>query len=133
MATWFSRHNIALFFSVMIMVSLLFSKFMITIGMIGLLALSLFDKNISRTFQQYVHAPAFLAITGVFFIYLVSGLYSDDLGYFGDRMRIKLPFIILPFAFVGFPKLSERTYYSLLLFFFYFILRFFYGEIKRCL
>ena len=103
------------------MVSLLFSKFMITIGMIGLLALALFDKNIKHTFQQYVHAPAFLAITGVFFIYLLSGIYSDDLGYFGDRMRIKLPFLILPFAFVGFPKLSERTYHSLLLFFFYFM------------
>ncbi|MEL6926079.1 MAG: O-antigen ligase family protein, partial [Bacteroidota bacterium] len=73
------------------------------------------------TLQRFVQSPAFLAVTGIFFICLLSGLYSEDMAYFWGRIRIKLPFLILPFAFVGLPRLRQSHYHLLLLFFFYLI------------
>jgi O-antigen ligase len=63
-------------------------------------------------------SPALLVLTAVFFLYLITGLYSSDTTFWLAKMRAKLPFLILPFAFAAVKPFSQITYRNLLYTFF---------------
>jgi O-antigen ligase len=54
----------------------------------------------------------FVAMTMPFWVVLVSGLWSEDLTYWLSRVRLRLPFLILPMAFAffssHFPSVSPK-------------------------
>ena len=76
-----------------------------------------FNKEIFTKIKQYNIAAPFLAISLYFFIVLISGWQTDgDWIYWLERMRIKLPFIALPIAFLGLDKFSDRAVKGLLYF-----------------
>ena len=115
---------------------LVYSKFVLANSMIIILFLGYFNyyneagkfslsfnkepfKNIFD-FKKYL---PFAALTLFFFIYVFSFWQNDgDLAYYFERLRIKLPFLALPIAFLGIPKFSKKQFYSLLIFFVGFIL-----------
>src|SRR5947207_1572914 len=94
-----SREDIAFFSCVVIMVSMLTSRYMISVGMILLILNSLISSSLKSDFKAFISNKVMLAITSLFFLYLISGLYSADHAYWLERLRIKLPFLLLPFAF----------------------------------
>ncbi len=49
-----------------------------------------------------------LWLTVPFFLVLISAPYTSDLEYLSERLRIKLPFILLPFAFAALPALRKK-------------------------
>ena len=114
--------------------ALIYSKFVITVAMICLLALSVFNIDLGKkqplgfhphlrqNFQKFFSNKAYLAVTLFFLIILFSGINSEDMSYWGERLRIKLPFILLPFAFVSMPRFREQDY--LTIFYFFLILLF---------
>jgi O-antigen ligase len=103
--------------------------------MIALLVISVFsfdlDKNFPVSFnpalksniKKLLSHKAYLSLTIFFFLILVSGLWSEDTHYLLERLRIKLPFLLLPFAFISIPSFTERQFLSL--FYFLIILMFF--------
>jgi len=97
-----------------LIVALLTSKFLLTVGMVALVALGLCRKDIKTVWQNFIANKALVAITSIFFIVLLSALYSENTTYLIERLRIKLPFLLLPIAFAGLPKLTEQQYFSLL-------------------
>ena len=116
----------ALFFLVCWMFALVFSmRFLISVSMIALIVLAVFrwDKThrfplrFRSTIQDFLEKvkqhKVFLIVTIPFFLVLLSGLYSSDPDYTLERLRIKLPFLLLPFAFLSMPTLSKKSYYSL--------------------
>jgi len=110
------RKNIVLFFCGMLMVSLIFSPFLLTVSMLGLLVLGLtkwdsnnfkqtigFNKTPFTRLTQYKSYASFGVLFLYFFIVLFSAWQTDgDWHYWLERIRIKLPFIALPIAFLGF-------------------------------
>lgn len=120
-----TRQQIMVFICCGMTIALVYSKFALTIGMILLLLLSFFENSASDNFRfrwntafrqnvdQLWKRKDFLVVTLFFLIILCSGLYSADLNYLGERLRIKLPFLLLPFAFVSIPALSQRQYWSI--------------------
>ena len=62
--------------------------------------------------------PAYVAVTLSFFIVVVSGLWSEDVGYWLTRVRIKIPLLVLPIAFCMIPPLSARQFWRVWYFFF---------------
>jgi len=85
--------------------------------MIGLAAIGLLRPDIFNLLKQVRQHKAFWVLTGVFFVMLLGGLHSQNVAYFLERMRIKLPFLLLPLAFIGLPKLSARQLNGLFYFF----------------
>ncbi|MBT8191677.1 MAG: hypothetical protein KJO29_14695, partial [Bacteroidia bacterium] len=73
-------------------IGLLYSRFMISLGMIFFLVGALWDGNLKEKFGRFLNNKYYLAVTGIFFIFLISGLWSENTDYFLNRMRIKLPF-----------------------------------------
>lgn len=68
-----------------------------------------------RQFSKYAH---FLVITLLFWIVLFSfWQLNDDNSYFLERLRIKVPFLLIPLAYIGLPRLSKLSFQRILYFF----------------
>ena len=52
---------------------------------------------------------AYVAVIVPFLLVLISGFWSENHGYWLERLRIKLPFIVLPFAFANMRPLSDEN------------------------
>ena len=103
-------------------VSLIYSVYLLSISMFlfGVLSLlSIGDDGkiefklradfISKV-DQMLSSPAWWIISVSFFLVLFGGLYSHDTSYWFSRLRLKVPFLLLPIAFYLLPKVSNRTY-----------------------
>ena len=93
------------------------SRAMISIGMGLIILQALLHPQPRHCLRAFVRNKAFLFPTLVFFIFLISGLWSDNLGYFLEKMQVKLPFLLLPYAFFTAPQMTKRKVYSFLAFF----------------
>jgi O-antigen ligase len=114
---WFNNINrqlIAWWCSAAIIIGLLFSKFLISVGMIVLIVIAVVNPRLRQNLQLFFKNPAALFFTAVFFVYLISGINSADQQQWLERLRIKLPFLILPFAFVSLVPFTHRQFMQLL-------------------
>lgn len=105
------------------------AEFVLSVSMIALVLLALFELKIDgpkvsltlrgtlpQAFHDYRKNKAWLAISVPFLLVLVSWPWSGDLGYTLERLRIKLPFLVLPFAFAAMPPLRKREVCTILYF-----------------
>lgn len=106
---------------VLVLAGMLFSRAMMSIGMIGLLLNALLNTDLKTNFRRFLQNKALLGLTGIFFLYLLSGWNSENLEFWTERLRIKLPFLVLPFAILAIPRFPAQVYYRLLYFFFWLI------------
>ncbi len=97
-----------------IIISMVTSRVGISIGMIGLIAAGIIRKDLGSRIFSFFRQPVYVLITGVFFIYGISGLYSENTTFLLERLRIKLPFLLLPFAFSTFPALPKKYWQGLM-------------------
>ncbi len=125
-----TKQDFALFICAVLLVALIYSKFALSVCMISLVVISIFNfdparklpvflnpllgENLKRCYQN----RSFLVVFLFFCLVLFSGIYSDDVNFWTERLRIKLPFLLLPFAFVSIPAFSKRQFQGL----FYFLL-----------
>ncbi len=107
---------------VLLLAGLLFSRALMSIGMIGLLLNALVNYDIVRNFQKFWNNKALVAISSIFFIYLLSAPFSENTVWLIDRLRMKLPLLLMPFAIMAVPRLGKKTYFPILYGFFYLIL-----------
>jgi len=108
------------------MVSMVFSPYALTLSMIGLAAVGVF--TISPTYRPGINwpavkrllrpwkYPAYLAITLFFWITFIGVWDLQEPWYFKARLRIKLPYVLLPLLFMVLPSFSARKRDSYLLF-----------------
>lgn len=93
--------------------------------MIGLLLVGFVDWTrengklkirLNPAIGQNLLNPTYFTVTFFFLIVFLSGWQTDDWHYWFERLRIKLPFLILPFAFAGLPTFYKKQYESLVYF-----------------
>lgn len=117
---WLNHQSVGVFGILMVLVSMLISADAWTsIGMMVLTANAVFNKNITSNFKIFTQNRALLALTLIFFIVLISGLWSTNTAWLLDRLKMKLPFLLMPFAIVAIPNFSKKTYYPILAVFFW--------------
>ncbi len=116
------HRTFGLFCIALAFIGLLFSRALLSMSMIGLVINAVFSRQIGANWQRFRTSPPLLALTGIFLLYLLSGLNSENLDWWLDRVRMKAPFLFLPFAFAGIPRFSMRDYHCLLYGFFVFML-----------
>ena len=101
------------------------SLFLMSIAMWGfvLIAFSRFDSRTLRMrfvfeseYKILLQRLVYASVTVPFFLVLISGLWSHDIFYWLERLRIRLPFLILPVAFYYLPALNRKQFYSILYF-----------------
>lgn len=93
-----------------IFIGLVGSRALASIGMIALVVTGVFSQSFTQTLRNYFSRKEMWILSLFFFIVLISGLYSDNKTEWLVWVRIKLPYLFLPIAMAGLPKLTERTF-----------------------
>lgn len=123
------KYGLTFFFILVTILGLVWSKFLISQGVIWLSVISLFSWDAKLKFPLCFN-PQFiflfrnikqflpqLSMIGLFLIPLIWGIGSSDTEYWMEKVRIRLPFLALPLIFLILPKLSKRDFNILLLIF----------------
>jgi O-antigen ligase len=99
----------------LLITGLFFSRFALSAGMTVLVVNAAVYCN--RGVKQFKMDKPLLVYTSVFLMYLVTGVYSEDRQFFLERIRIYLPFLLLPLAFL-LPTQNNAAGWSLWLFYY---------------
>ncbi|MEQ8705276.1 MAG: O-antigen ligase family protein [Phaeodactylibacter sp.] len=91
---------------------------LISIAFIALVVNVVLNRQLPQLWKRFLRHPALLGITGIFLMYTLSGLYSENTVYLFRRLRTSLPLLLLPFAILSLPRFGKQAYYSLLYLFF---------------
>ena len=59
------------------------------------------------SFQRLFRKPALSVLLLLLLIPTISGLWSEDTGYWLERVRVRLPFLVLPWVFANLPPLRK--------------------------
>lgn len=95
-------------------IGLLFSRFLLSISMFGILLFSLTRKNLKSAVTQFFKQPAFLLFVFIFILTALSLFQTENTAYLMERLRIRLPFLFLPFAIFVAPSFTKDTYFKIL-------------------
>lgn len=82
--------------------------------MFGLVFSSFAQESLRNHWNYFVANKSYVWLTLSVFILPLYFLNSSDLHYYGERVLIRVPFLVLPFAFAGITLLSGRAYQKLL-------------------
>lgn len=111
----------------LMVVSMIYSPFMISISIWGFVGCAIvyqrsvapegtsFGQTLWRMTRHYIQGRAYLLFSLLFLLPALSGLWSTDVIYWAERTRVRLPFLVLPWAFVNLPPL-QRAHYRLVLY-----------------
>ena len=88
--------------------SLFFSRAALSISMLTFVAVSFLHSGIKKQLFQFFSSPLLWGMSLLFFLPLLSGLWSEDQKQWSDIIRIKLPLLFLPLAFAGPFELSKK-------------------------
>ncbi len=102
------REKLALFSCLVLLTGLVFSKFLISVGIILLLLSALLSNDHLKDFKKLISNPVILAPAGIFITVLISGIYSENTGNFWGLIQVMLPLLLLPFAFGLLPTFDRK-------------------------
>ena len=80
---------------------LLFSRALLSSGLIFFAFISLFHKNIIQQLKDFVKSPVLWSMSLLFVLPAISGFWSEDISQWAQILRIKLPLLLLPVCFAG--------------------------------
>ena len=97
-----SWRKIILFISMVVMLAgLLFSRAMLSTGLIFFAATCLIHKNIPGQVRTFLSSTFLWSMSLLFLLPLISGSWSEDIFQWLRVIRIKLPLLLLPICFAG--------------------------------
>lgn len=118
-----SRKNVELarYYLTLLMIAgaffgLVFSPPFISVALISLFILGLFDplKGINPRWwarlPDTLRSPVFWGMAGLYLLLVVGIWQTEDWGYFTERLRIKVPLLALPLLWPGLPDFHEKEY-----------------------
>jgi len=105
-----SRYDLSLAVVILSLLFLVTTRYALTLAMIFLVTNAIFHKDVKAHVKAFLGNYVMLSITSVFLLYVLGGLYSNDAGYWMDRLRINLPFLIMPFAFASVLWTKQKIY-----------------------
>ena len=102
-----NRASLNLSFLIIVFIGLLYSKALISIGMILIGLIGLIIPNYKTTLFKLKKHPLLIAWMLIFVIHLFSGFNSTDTVIWLGKLKMKLPFLLLPFALVSIPEVEQ--------------------------
>lgn len=113
-----SWRNTIIFILMMVMTgALFFSRALLSLSMMLFVIISFLHSDIKRQIRQFFLCPLLWGMSVLFFIPLLTGLWSADREQWLATLQIKLPLLFLPLAFAGPFFISEKQWNVLAYFF----------------
>ena len=94
-----------------LIVGLVTSKVVLSVATITLMCNAFINIRAGENFKKWFSDPTSRWMIALFAIYLISGFWSDDTGFWVDRCRMKLPFLAIPLGFTAIKRLTERRFH----------------------
>lgn len=120
------KREIALALCAVFLTALVCSRFLLSVSMFGLAMVGLLEVQktagrwkiqvnpiLIQHLKRFGLPLEYAVLLLLFFVVLCSGWQTEDWQFWLQRLRIKLPFLILPIAFLGLPVFSQRQYLAL--------------------
>ena len=101
----------------LLIIGLPFSRALISIGEVGMIAAWLFDPKVGQKFRVFLNSKPALAFSSIYLMHIVGLLYTSNFDYALFDLRTKLPLLVFPMIFVSSPPLSTRENRNFLLLF----------------
>jgi O-antigen ligase len=100
--------------SFLFVISLFYSRFMVTFSMIALtlLAISVAQTRSSFSFRSFIKDKAFSGLILVFLAIFLSGINSEDHLQWLLQVKLKLPFLFLPVVFFIFKHSVDKKFHA---------------------
>lgn len=108
---------------VLFIISIFYSKFLLSVSMILLVLAALVKVRdgrivgLSFNLRGFIRDHRYSALTLVFFGVCLSGVVSSDIGNWIHHVKMKLPFLLMPIAFFGLPRISTQRFVRFMLIF----------------
>ncbi len=110
------RNAVYIWYTIVILffAGLLYAPFLQSISLILWMFFGIYHVGKGRSkwmahFEQFFQSGPWLWVTIFFLIALLGGLYTDHYEPWLDRMRIKLPFLLIPFFVFAQKRLSQEV------------------------
>ncbi len=104
-----------------LIVGLVTSKVVLSVATIMLLCNAIINIRAGQNFKKWFGDTTSMLFLALFLVYLLTGIYSHDTGYWIDRCRMKLPFLALPLGFTTVKTLTDKAFQRWLAVYFYVI------------
>src|SRR6185369_12707418 len=104
------RKEILLYSILIMLAGLLFSRVLLSSALIIFILVSFIHKDFLQQLKEFFSSPLPWSMSLLFFIPLVSGLWSEDSAHWSRMMRIKLPLLLLPLCFAGLKEFRFRDW-----------------------
>lgn len=100
---YYINHEYVAWFALLtVLVGLVCSKFLLSIGSLLLTVRAVFNPGFFWDFWKALwREKDFLAVFSIFILFLITGLWSENQDYFWARTRMKLPLAGMPIAFLA--------------------------------
>ncbi len=99
---------------VLIIIGLYFSRALLSIGTGIVIGIPFIQPNIVHRLYKFWENKAAVAISGIFFMYLLSGLNSSAQADWIEKLRVNIPTLLMPIAFMLCKPIPRRIYHLLL-------------------
>jgi O-antigen ligase len=94
-----------LVFFTLSLIGLFFGKpALLSIGMIALILPFIFT-NYWTKLEWGFYEKVLFCLTPIFILYLIGGLWTNQINYWQDRVQVKLPLVFMPLAFIYFKNI----------------------------
>ncbi|HMX03102.1 MAG TPA: O-antigen ligase family protein [Chitinophagales bacterium] len=94
-----------------LIVGLVTSKVVLSVATITLMCNAFINIRAGSNFRKWFSDTTAMLCAALFLVYLFSGFWSSDIGYWVDRCRMKLPFLAIPLGFTAVKAMSERAFH----------------------
>ena len=82
---------------------------LLSIAMIGFTMVGLLSAKPKNWIKNLLNCKSLLALVISFLVVIPSVLYSNNLSYFGLRVQILIPFLVMPFAYAQMEEITEKS------------------------
>lgn len=125
-----TKKDLQIFFLLVFSMSLVFSKYLLSVSFFMLGVLCLLEINgpskrlgfNQKFFRQIIHffkTPQFYLIAFIFLAFFISGINSENTDHWMVLLRRNIPYVALPLVFFILPGFDDKLYKDLLYFFFW--------------
>ena len=131
-----TRTEFFLFWCIVLITSLPWSRFLLSVSIWAIVIISFFQlkpilyrhdappvhisnfqfsifnfqlKTTPQYFTNFLRNPALIALTIPFFLVFISGLWSEDIDFWLKRVQLRIPFLVIPFAFANMDCFVSRN------------------------
>jgi len=109
---WYQK--LVFFFLIVMAIGVPSSRILMSISQISLVALWLANGHLKQKWQAFIHNKAALLLVSLFLVHALGLVYSTDLAYALKDLKTKVPILIVPLIFVGFPKINSSQFEKLM-------------------